>query len=71
MLRRVALAAAARWAGSAAAAGQGATSLRRAGQQSQGFSKAAARRMAEKNGKEGSGEGGGWFTVRLPRASCR
>lgn len=66
MLGRAALTAAARWAGRAPGAGKGAPTLGRAGQQIQGFSKAAARRMAEKNGKEGGGEGGGggWFTVR-------
>ncbi len=77
MLGQAALAAAARWAGRTAAAGQGAPTLLRAGQQqSLGFSKAAARRMADKNGNGGGGGGGGggWFTVRnlqrLLPASC-
>ncbi|KAI7837154.1 hypothetical protein COHA_009030 [Chlorella ohadii] len=65
MLGQAALAAAARWAGRTAAAGQGAPTVLRAGQQqSLAFSKAEARRMAEKNGNGGGGggEGGGWFT---------
>ena len=71
MLGQAALAAAARWAGRTAAAGQGAPTVLRAGQQqSLAFSKAEARRMAEKNGNGGGGggEGGGWFTVRTPAA---
>ena len=69
MLRRAALQAAGRWAGSA----PGGSALRPAAQQQgRGFSKAAARRMAEQGGKggggggEGGGAGAGWFKV-----SCR